>query len=691
MVGKSAARAIAASAAVACAASLAACGRDRAPSKVAPASDDDDARLLSELRVLEARARAELRDAPRLPSNATMGADPYDVVASPWGPGFLGVLRGRDAIVALDADLRETARWKTVASPTSIALAGSDVWVAGELEPRVARYRRRGAGLERIADATLAGPASIRDLAAGPEGTAYAVDEARGRFVTFDAASGRVVDERRVCEAPIAIARTPRHLVVDCLLDHDVLVAKVGDDGVPRAFRVAAHHDGPMWAIAAAESGGGLIVLATGVEDAPLDRRPGFFGNVDSFLFAYAVNDDDPARDGAGQRFASIDLSDLGVVTPKALAVEERGAELRVTAFAYGSAARATFDIDVAARQVTARRIDPEVPGVRAIARQGGAVAAANPLVDAWDLLDASSAPVPAEGARAALAPSSGAPRDAATRVGEALFFTTLIAPGGTSDDAHSRFTCETCHFEGYVDGRTHFTGRGDVHATTKPLLGLRDNRPHFSRALDPDLSAVAHNEFRVASAGTGVDPWFSLSPRDAPWLAAIDGGRAWSPVELRDALIRFLLRFDHRESPIVRGRAAFTPLEREGAEAFAATCASCHAPRTAADAKESAAPFASWEAAIFAPAPALVWASSDYAQTGVVPYVHPRGARVPSLRRLYKKRPYFTNGTAASIDDVLQRARFTASEFWHDGGPAAASRLDARTRAALAAFLDLL
>ena len=74
-------------------------------------------------------------------------------------------------------------------------------------------------------------------------------------------------------------------------------------------------------------------------------------------------------------------------------------------------------------------------------------------------------------------------------RMGEVLFFTTLISPHNSARGPLSRFTCETCHFEGYVDGRTHHTGRKDVRATTKPLLGLFNNRPHFSRALDRDLS----------------------------------------------------------------------------------------------------------------------------------------------------------------------------------------------------------
>ena len=111
-------------------------------------------------------------------------------------------------------------------------------------------------------------------------------------------------------------------------------------------------------------------------------------------------------------------------------------------------------------------------------------------------------------------------------RLGEALFFTTLMAPGNSSEGSHSRFSCETCHFEGYVDGRVHYTGRDDVRVATKPLRGLFNNRPHFSRALDADLATVSHHEFRVAGKGSGSDPWFVLRNEDYPWLAAAGGAR---------------------------------------------------------------------------------------------------------------------------------------------------------------------
>jgi hypothetical protein len=96
-----------------------------------------------------------------------------------------------------------------------------------------------------------------------------------------------------------------------------------------------------------------------------------------------------------------------------------------------------------------------------------------------------------------------------------------------------------------------------------------------------------------------------------------------------------------------------------------------------------------------------IVWANDAYVQSGVLPYVHEKGARVPSLRRLYKKHPYFTSGSAVTLEDVLVRARFLPSGFQHDLARTDASAadapgdveatLDVPSQSALLCFLRLL
>jgi hypothetical protein len=329
------------------------------------------------------------------------------------------------------------------------------------------------------------------------------------------------------------------------------------------------------------------------------------------------------------------------------------------------------------------------VPGLAAIAAgDHDTIVGADPLLDAWIEIDAGATVVPADD------PGEHAPPPTReSRLGEALFVTTAMAPWDSSEGPLSRFTCETCHFEGHVDGRTHATGRGDVRATTKPLLGLFNNRPHFSRALDPDLTTVAHNEFRVAGAKSDHDPWFHAAVAEQPWIRALGvPDRELDPASLRRALMVFLMDFTHRPNPMAIDHAAFTPRERAGAEVFARRCEGCHAARIVADDGASSVPPAEWERLVLSREGAIVWGMNDYRKTGIEPYVHERGARVPSLRRLYKKRPYFTNGSARTLGEVLSRARFDgASGFFHDGAPAGLEGLRSPEKDAFEAFLDLL
>src|SRR5690606_12949338 len=94
------------------------------------------------------------------------------------------------------------------------------------------------------------------------------------------------------------------------------------------------------------------------------------------------------------------------------------------------------------------------LPGANGFARFGDRWVAPSPLLDAW-VIDGDGVV------------QERTPIDAEQRLGEALAFTTLMAPRNPTDGSHSRFTCETCHFEGHGDGRAHHTGRGEVHAVT--------------------------------------------------------------------------------------------------------------------------------------------------------------------------------------------------------------------------------
>src|SRR6185295_8002421 len=201
----------------------------------------------------------------------------------------------------------------------------------------------------------------------------------------------------------------------------------------------------------------------------PLDRRIGSFGYVDSFLFLYQF------RPGTGlRRQLSLDASDHGVLTARALSLEVTAEHVTIRADGYGSPRG--LDVELSPELEPSKvETHESLPGSADLLRlSDGRRLSANPLLDAWCVAPAEAGP------SRVLPVASADPRSPSEKLGEALEFTSLMAPANSSEGALSRFTCETCHFEGGIDGRIHHTGRGDILATTKPLRGLFNNRPYF-------------------------------------------------------------------------------------------------------------------------------------------------------------------------------------------------------------------
>ncbi|MFO0619486.1 MAG: hypothetical protein U0414_43260 [Polyangiaceae bacterium] len=639
---------------------------------------------LEALRRFEVQLRASTPLGHEPPSDRRLGPIPH--VVARLGEGFVGLARGASRLVVFDRAFHEVARARV--APGSDALAvrhDGAILVASESRMDVQVFQlamsmRTLEALDPIALPRSHKTSGVRALATHESGAVYAIDALADELFVIGA-DGRVSLPIPVPAGPIRLAVTPRRLVVASLVGHALAVFRLTADGDVDGEPAVTTIDGPFWGVTAEEREGALRVAAGGAEDHPLDRTGGSFGYVDSFVYLYG--------EGAARalvRERAIDVSELGVVTPKALAFEPSGA-LLVTG--YGSARAARIGPD---HSTTVLDLPPGSASITALA--DGSFAIANPLVDAWirlgarDVVDTFAEP-------------AIAPRTEGSRVGEALVFTTLMAPWQTSEGERSRFTCETCHFEGFGDARVHATGRGAVTATTKPLYGLFDNEPHFTRALDEDLATMIVNEFRVASSRSDHAPVFSLA--EAEVSPAFPSGLAWLGLErpiptydalfLRRSLLEFLRDLSPRENPHAAGRDAFSGEERRGSEVFARECASCHAPRLRASDPSTEVPFAEWKQAIFSGG-AIVWGRSGYERTGIEPYVHEEGARPSSLRRIGLKRPYFTNGSSATLADVLDRFRVVGEGTDARRGLHASSEgqpLPAADRTALEAFLRTL
>ena len=646
----------------------------------------------------ELRARTDFRTLP--PSSRAFGANPYAIAAIPseMAPDesvlFAAVTRGDSEIVVLGRDAKVLARASAPKSPTAVtALSDGRIFALGELEPRVASYRLSGSHLTTDADVPLPGALSPRALAADTRALFVADFWGDRLYVKRldPAAADTPVESQELCGGPIRLALTERFVAAVCLFDHAVVIFERDGRGLAGREIKRIAHDGPFWGFSLLERGDELFVAAGGVEDHPLDRRDKAFGYVDSFVYLYRL---DKAR--RVERLMTLNTSELGVVTPKVTRLFATTHGVRVTALGYASDAWLEVEWDEASgivpvEQRNLRRYSG-VPGCSDVAFAGSALLCANPLLDAWVELTR-TAPASVHPARATKA-SDPSPTE---RLGEALFFTTLMAPDATSTGRRSRFTCETCHFEGWTDGRVHHSGRGDIRVSTRPLLGLFNDAPHFSRAHDPDLTSVSNNEFAVANRGNPIDPWFSLRKARFPWLGELGvTAETIEPLELRRALLAFLARFSHTENPLAVRRPeprTFTEDERHGAEIFRERCVSCHAARLIAQDASKAVPFERWEELVLSPEGPIVWSNGEYAKTGVLPYVDSKGTQTPSLRRLYVKRPYLTNGSARTLEELVREVRFSEAGFWHGSDrPARGEKpLGRDEQRALLAFLRVL
>lgn len=642
--------------------SLAACGTNASepsPERGTSAArvDSHDA-VSAALEPLRERERA-LRGHERPPWSEVSGPNPHAV--REWGQGFVGLLRGTSSLVRLDAQGRELARVFVAEGAVGMDVRGGEVHVVGERSNEIVVVGLEGEQPTVERRVRVPAAKALRAVVVRPGGAGWFVaDRHRGRILQLDAAGA--LEAQTPCAGALDVQLHERWLVANCMLEHRVAV--FSDVGLePVASMV---HDGPLWALAPRTVGGTLELAVAGVEDHPLDRTGGSFGYIDSFVFHVRLSG------GVLRRLGEVNVGAYGVVTPKAIAW--RGGEVWVTGAGGDALARIDFAAD------TSVESRPAPGGLGAFAWQGDTLLAADALLDRWVRFqpDGSWALVEIEG-------PDGRTDD--VRLGEALVFTTLMAPKASAQGRGSRFTCETCHFEGTVDGRVHYTGRADVHATTKTLRGLVGNHPHFSRALDLSTTDMIHNEFRVANAGTPQDPWFTLDAGAVPWLSTLTDASQVEPAALRRAALEFLATLTPEPNPAVLGRSSFTALERRGAERFEALCERCHQARTVADDPDTRLARPRWEAAVFGGGPVL-WASDERYRTGVRPYVHAQGPRVPSLRRLWVKRPYLTQGTATDVDAVLGAVRVDAQEVHGGGDGTSLSPDDAH---ALAAFLELL
>ena len=633
---------------------------------------------LDALLATEARLVAAAESLGQAAGNSAFGADPYRILHLPGTDRYAVLLRNASEIVLCDSDLRIIDRSPAPGHPVAFDLIGDNVIVVGgELSGTLGRYRIHTSGMTPLPGLKLPGVIAIRDLAYDRQSQSlFLIDDFSRLLYQLrlpPSRAGQAATQVELRPYPIGpgslrVLSVAHHLIINELLAHTLLIVPLCD-GAPdfgQASRIV--NNGPFWSVKAWETDGKLLVAAGGVENRPLDRGRGEFGYMDSWLFVFTLVKDpggifrwQAADRQDSRRYRTVNLSEHGVLTPKALVVDRAdAADAALWVTGYGS--DKAVACSVGAEGIKVRRTIGVMPGISdAVMVSNGQSAS---LVYTSLLLDrvARQELVPARPQAAAILEFPQSTRQ--SHLGELLFFTDLMTPDNSSRGELSRFTCEACHFEGNTDGRVHFTGRRNIHAATKPVRGLADNVPLFSRGGDETLSTMVMAEFLVANQNRqGV---FSIPKARLAWTAGMpDWPETLSPLALRQGLVAFFVDFNHAANPWRTGHPKLTDGARRGLAVFRDRCADCHQPIRSTRTRQGVA-FPEWERWLTAGNRDLVWGAPFYARTGVTPYVDAAGARVPSLRRVWYKYPLFTNGSCKTIRDVLGAFRYQDTTAWH-------------------------
>ena len=279
---------------------------------------------------------------------------------------------------------------------------------------------------------------------------------------------------------------------------------------------------------------------------------------------------------------------------------------------------------------------------------------------------------------------------------GERLFFSRALVPNNVATGALSLYTCASCHVDGHIDGRRHPSKFNRFFSMTKTCRGLKGTAPFLSLGVPATLSGFADNI--VGTHAQGALQFPDTFDRydvtlDAPTQA--DPNRAWSrvrlnPAQLRASLTAYMDAIPNEPSPFVEpGRARLTDDERRGLALFRANCAGCHRLASDTYARGTLAEGPGLERALLQGRVALT--ATGLFDVGT-PVLGAGGNNPPSLRGIWAAAPYFSDGSAASLEDVVLRTNPQATKVHApENARASAPPFSPAERAALMSFLRAL
>ncbi len=536
-------------------------------------------------------------------------------------------------------------------------------------------------------------PPGARGLAVTADGRiAYVASPPLRGIAVVTLADGRILQTIPTGISPRALRLVPKpfwpggrgpFLVVSNFIDHTVTFHPVAADGRLAPAVQTIRTEAPVLDLV--PSGGEVphLWLFTH-EDRAVSRARGPVEGLDGGVIRLSVRADLPAGHllddpGPGRR-PFVNLSDRAVpaVEPDAAATDggrtlavagagsdnlllarwaevELGDALAVPVGANPSAVAALPD----ERFVTADRLSDTLTFVSL----GGA-----PGVEATLVVGAPARPSPAER-------------------GELLFYSRALVRNNVATGPLSLYTCAACHDDGHTDGRLHPAKQNKFFSTTSTCRGIGTTAPYLRLGNQATIDVFADNIVSTHAQGAERDPEHfadypvTLRLHEASGTPEV----TLQPHEVRVALARYMERIPPEPSPFVApGARALTPAARLGLLLFRDRCAGCHQMIGNSDLGNHV-PESTQEARLLAGQVALT--SPGRYRVGT-PVLGEGGNNPPSLRGVWDDAPYFSDGSARTLEEVLRRTDPNADAVHAQANAARPPAFTADEQAALLAFL---
>lgn len=227
--------------------------------------------------------------------------------------------------------------------------------------------------------------------------------------------------------------------------------------------------------------------------------------------------------------------------------------------------------------------------------------------------------------------------------LGEILFFNRAL----WSEKPGNDFTCNSCHWDTSTDHRLHpgiLEGRYEM---TRPVAGMRMVAPVFTPMQALSLSDAVEGLFQTLD-----HRFWSGEINAATFFSEPLAGSGLSPLDARMELLKFLINIAPEPGPRRLSTGEFSAAAVAGSRIFLCDCASCHEPtenmrtRKVIRAQELLQKLKGGPLSFGAPL---------YRETGIKPYYMANGNRTSPLIALSRGGPFFSNGSAQSLHDVVE------------------------------------